>query len=62
MALIAFISFSPLVFEKFKTYNAIISNSKQMDINNAALFYTEEAHSLMAEKKLKEQLQHIKND
>jgi hypothetical protein len=55
-SLAIFVKFSPLVMEKFGTYRDIVDNSEKKEIDNAALFYSEEPHSLAAEKYLKEQL------
>ena len=51
-----FIKLGPCVFGKFNTYKKMVSNSELMGIDNAALFYSEEKHSLMAQEELSERL------
>jgi len=51
--IVAFIKWSPLVFNKSDTYREITKKSVEMGIDNAALFYTEEKHSEIAEQNMK---------
>lgn len=56
LAIWGFIKYFPMVLGRISSYQAVIDNSEKLEIDNAALFYSEESHTSVAERKLKEQL------
>jgi len=51
-----FVQLAPIVLTKIPTYDQLIQKSESMDIDNAALFYSEEALTSLAESELNERL------
>lgn len=56
LVLWSFIKGFPLILNNIKPYRAVIEKSEELGIDNAALFYSEEAHTSIAEYKLLERL------
>ena len=53
LAIAVFVKWTPLVLKKSDTYRKITEKSIELGIDNAALFYSEESHSSIAEQNLK---------
>ena len=51
-----FIKFFPMITDLSSTYRMITDQSQKLGIDNAALFYSEDAQTAIAEKKLKDRL------
>ena len=51
-----FIQVVPMALDKLKTYKAIIEKSEKLGIDNAALFYSEEEHTSLAEREISSKL------
>ena len=56
LAVYGFIIIIPLFLNKIKSYRDVIENSESLEIDNSALFYSEEALTSRAELELRERL------
>lgn len=56
LAIWIFVVGFPLILNNISSYQELIENSENMGIDNAALFYSEEVHTSIAEKNLLESL------
>ena len=53
LAIAVFVKWTPLVLNESDAYRKITEKSIELGIDNAALFYTEESHSSIAEQNMK---------
>jgi len=56
LAIWGFIKIFPMILGRISVYQAVIENSENLEIDNSALFYSEESHTSVAERDLKEKL------
>lgn len=56
LAIWIFVEGFPMILSHITSYQEVIVNSENMGIDNAALFYSEEAYTSIAENKLYESL------
>lgn len=61
LAIWIFVEGFPLILSNISSYQEVIENSENMGIDNAALFYSEEAYTSIAENKLYESLRSVKH-
>ncbi len=61
LAIWIFVEGFPLILSNISSYQEVIENSEIMGIDNAALFYSEEAYTSIAENKLYESLRSVKH-
>lgn len=61
LAIWIFVEGFPMILSHITSYQEVIVNSENMGIDNAALFYSEEAYTSIAENKLYESLRSEKH-
>lgn len=61
LAIWIFVEGFPMILSHITSYQEVIVNSENMGIDNAALFYSEETYTSIAENKLYESLRSVKH-